>query len=108
MALGHSAIAYESCQKGLSKLEVDTERLGADLAESWEVLAEAVQTVMRRHGVTDAYEQLKELTRGRNIDREVLHQFIRSSALPEKEKSRLLEIKPEDYLGMAVKLSKNV
>ncbi len=108
VALGHSAIAYESCQKGLSKLEVDTERLGADLAESWEVLAEAVQTVMRRHGVTDAYEQLKELTRGRNIDREVLHQFIRSSALPEKEKSRLLEIKPEDYLGMAVKLSKNV
>ena len=108
VALGHSIIAYEACQKGLSKLEVDSERLGADLAESWEVLAEAVQTVMRRHGMPDAYEQLKELTRGRDIDREVLHQFIHSSALPEKEKNRLLEMKPEDYLGMAAKLAQDV
>ena len=108
VALGHSVIAYDSCQKGLNKLEVDAGRISADLEDSWEILAEAVQTVMRRHGMTDAYEQLKELTRGRGIDQKALHQFIRSSTLPKKEKSRLLEMKPEDYLGMAVKLAKNV
>ena len=108
VGLGHSLIAYESCQRGLGKLETDAERLNADLVDSWEILTEAVQTVMRRRGITDAYEQLRKLTRGQSIQREILHNFIRSSDLPEEDKNRLLELKPKDYLGIAAKLAKNV
>ena len=108
VGLGHSLIAYESCQRGLGKLEADVERLNADLVDSWEILAEAVQTVMRSRGITDAYEQLRKLTRGQSIQRETLHNFIRSSDLPEEDKNRLLELKPKDYLGIATELAKNV
>ena len=85
VALGHSLVALDSCQKGLAKLDADPGRLAADLDGRWEVLAEAVQTVMRRHGMADAYEQLKNLTRGREIDRSALISFINSLDLPEHE-----------------------
>jgi adenylosuccinate lyase len=106
--LGHSLIAYDSCQRGLAKLEADTTRIAADLDASWEVLAEAVQTVMRRHGVTDAYEQLKALTRGRPVNRELLHEFIESAAIPPEERKRLLALTPAAYIGHAVELARKI
>lgn len=108
VALGHSLLAYESCLKGLSKLEADPARMKADLDANWEVLAEAVQTVMRRHGIADAYDRLKELTRGRAIDRESLHAFIRGLLIPEKEKKRLLELTPATYIGKAAELARKL
>jgi adenylosuccinate lyase len=106
--LGHSLIAYDSCQRGLAKLEADTTRIAADLDASWEVLAEAVQTVMRRHGVTDAYEQLKALTRGRPVTREALREFIESAAIPPAERSRLLALTPASYVGHAAELARKI
>jgi len=98
---GHSLLAWDACLKGLGKLEVDREAMAADLDGAWEVLAEAVQTVMRRWGVADSYEQLKALTRGRPVDRATLHAFIRSAAIPEAERARLLALTPADYVGNA-------
>jgi adenylosuccinate lyase len=106
--LGHSVIAYEACQRGMTKLDASAETIAAELDESWEVLAEAVQTVMRRHGVADAYEQLKSLTRGRRITREILHEFIESAALPADERARLLALRPADYIGLAAKLARRI
>jgi adenylosuccinate lyase len=106
--LGHSLIAYDSCQRGLAKLEADTTRIAADLDASWEVLAEAVQTVMRRHGVTDAYEQLKALTRGRPVTREVLREFIESAPIPPAERRRLLALTPASYIGHAAELARKI
>ncbi len=108
VALGHSVVALESCQRGLDKLEADPERISADLAERWELLAEAVQTVMRRHGIDDAYEQLKALTRGRQIDAAALRTFIESAALPRDARQALLELRPERYLGLAPDLAREV
>jgi adenylosuccinate lyase len=108
VALGHSLIAFESCQSGLAKLDADRQRITADLADSWEVLAEAVQTVMRRHGIVDAYEQLKALTRGRKITANVLREFIESTQLPDDAKRRLEELKPVDYIGLAAVLADEV
>src|SRR3954466_8154899 len=93
-ALGHTLLAFESCLKGLGKLEADPARLAADLDANWEVLGEAVQTVMRRHGLPDPYEQLKALTRGKRIDADSMRAFIRGLALPEAAKKRLLELAP--------------
>jgi adenylosuccinate lyase len=102
VAFGHALLGYESCSKGMSKIDVDTERLREDLDANWQVLSEAVQTVMRRYGVKDAYEQLKELTRGKNgIDREALHGFIRNLAIPDDAKQRLLALTPQSYTGNA-------
>ena len=108
VALGHSLLAYEACLKGLAKLEADPARMQVDLEANWEVLAEAVQTVMRRHGLPDPYEQLKALTRGKRVDGEALRAFIRGLALPQGEKARLLELTPERYTGMAAELARKV
>jgi adenylosuccinate lyase len=108
VALGHSLLAYESCLKGLGKLEADPARMLEDLEANWEVLGEAVQTVMRRHGLPDPYEQLKQLTRGKRVDGEAMRAFIRGLALPETEKARLLKLTPAGYIGKAAELARKV
>jgi adenylosuccinate lyase len=109
VALGHALLAYDSCSKGLSKLEINTERLAEDLENAWEVLAEPIQTVMRRYGISDSYEQLKELTRGKSgITEHALHEFIDRLALPETEKTRLREMTPHNYLGKAAALARRI
>ncbi len=100
-AAGHCLIAYQSLRRGLGKLEVDRTRLDQDLEASWEVLAEAVQTVLRRYGVPDAYERLKELTRGQRIDRAGLLRFLDTLPLPDAEKKRLAALAPATYTGNA-------
>jgi adenylosuccinate lyase len=107
-ALGYCVLAYDACLRGLNKLEADRARMSSELEQSWEVLAEAVQTVMRRHGIADAYDQLKALTRGQGITREALHAFIAGLALPEQEKRRLLALTPSSYLGLAAELAKQI
>jgi adenylosuccinate lyase len=99
--IGHCALAYRSALKGLAKLEADPARMAADLDGCWEVLAEAVQTVMRRYGIEAPYEKLKALTRGQAVTRERLHDFIRSLAIPEADKARLLRMTPAGYTGNA-------
>ena len=108
VALAHSLLACQSCLKGLGKLESVPERLDADLENNWEVLGEAIQTVMRRHGIPDAYEQLKALTRGRPIDAKSLATFIDELEIPEQERQRLKALTPSAYLGAAVRLAKDV
>lgn len=99
--LAHSLIAWAATRKGLGKLEADTERLAADLDASWEVLAEPIQTVMRRYGIEKPYEKLKELTRGRAVDEETLRAFVDGLAIPEEAKAELRSLRPEAYLGSA-------
>ena len=106
--LGHSLLAVESCLRGLDKLEVDQERLQEDLAANPEVLAEAVQTVMRRYGIVDAYEQLKALTRGQSIERDTLGEFIAGLDIPEEARVRLAALSPSGYIGMAAQLAREV
>ncbi len=108
VAFGYSLLAYDSCLRGLGKLEVNPERLQADLDDAWEVLAEPVQTVLRRYNVEGAYEKLKELTRGKGITREALQAFIGSLDLPQDDKQRLLAMTPAGYVGKAVELAKRV
>ena len=108
VAVGYAVLAYDSCLRGLSKLEAERERLLADLDACWEVLAEPVQTVMRRYGVANPYEQLKELTRGKAITREALHAFIRGLGVPDAEKTRLLALTPATYVGLAAELAKRI
>ncbi len=109
VALGHTLLGYDSCAKGLARLEADRKRMAADLDRSWEVLAEAIQTVMRRYGVPGGYEKLKELTRGRDgITRETLHAFIKALAIPDAEKQRLLALTPATYTGKAAELAKRI
>ncbi|MFA6230261.1 MAG: adenylosuccinate lyase [Rhodanobacter sp.] len=107
-AFGHGLVALESLSKGLGKLTVNDDRLAADLDASWEVLAEAVQTVMRRHGLPEPYEQLKALTRGHGITRESMRTFITGLELPADAKQRLLELTPGGYVGLAAELAKNI
>jgi adenylosuccinate lyase len=104
-AFGHSVLAYDSALRGLAKLEVNETAIAADLDDCWEVLAEPVQTVMRRYGIENPYEQLKELTRGKGITREGLHRFIKSLPIPEPEKKRLLKMTPGSYVGKAAELA---
>ena len=106
VAIGHSMLAYGSLIAGLKKIELDPERIAQDLDRSWEVLGEAVQTVMRAHGIADAYEQLKSFTRGRLIDRASMREFIGSLELPSAEKERLLNLEPKTYVGLAPLLAK--
>src|SRR5438034_7731547 len=108
VALGHGLLAYESCLKGLGKLEADPARMLEDLEANWEVLGEAVQTVMRRYGLPDPYEQLKALTRGKRVDGEAMRAFIRGLALPEAEKARLLKLTPASYVGKAAELARRL
>mgnify|MGYP003606605522 CR=1 FL=1 len=107
-AFGHTLIALDALAKGLGKLQVNPERLAADLDASWEVLAEAVQTVMRRHGLPEPYEQLKALTRGQGITRESMRAFIEGLALPGEARQRLLDLTPASYTGLAEALAKNI
>ena len=107
-AFGHTLIALESLKKGLGKLTVNADRLAADLDASWEVLAEAVQTVMRRYGLPEPYEQLKALTRGQGITRESMHTFISGLDLPADAKQRLLVLTPGSYIGLADELAKAI
>jgi len=108
VALGHTLIAQQSLAKGLSKLEVDVERMAVDLANAWEVLTEALQTVMRAHGIADAYEQLKSMARGREVTQSVLHAFIDSLALPVSERTRLKQLTPANYIGYAADLARKI
>ena len=108
VAIGHSFVALLSADRGLGKLDADAEKIAADLDPAWEVLAEAIQTVMRAHGVADAYEQLKALTRGRAITQAILRDFIGTSSLPENDKQRLLKLTPAAYIGLAETLARNV
>ncbi len=108
VALGYSLLGCVSCLKGLNKLEANPAALRADLESTWEVLAEAVQTVMRRYGLPEPYEQLKALTRGKDITRESLQQFIAQLAIPEAERQRLLALTPWTYIGKAAELAKRI
>ena len=108
VALGHCLLGYTACLKGLEKLEADAARLAAVLDENWEVLAEAVQTVMRRYGVAGAYEKLKDLTRGKRLTRDALAELIRSLPIPDAERERLLALTPETYIGRAVDLARRI
>lgn len=106
VAMGYTLIGYDSCLRGLNKLEANPQRLTEDLDHNWEVLAEPIQTVMRRYNVANAYEELKELTRGKSgITRESLHAFIKNLAIPDEDKQRLLVLTPASYIGAAVKLA---
>lgn len=105
VAFGYATLAYASLATGLGKLELNEEALAEDLDASWEVLAEPIQTVMRRFGVQGAYEQLKEVTRGKTVTAEALHGLIRSLDIPEAEKERLLAMTPASYVGKAAELA---
>jgi len=106
VAFGHTLLAYDSLARGMARLGVGRAAIDADLDGAWEVLAEPVQTVLRRHGVAGAYEQLKDLTRGKAIDRDALHAFIRSAALPIEARDRLLALTPRSYVGKAAELAR--
>jgi adenylosuccinate lyase len=107
-ALGHTLLAYGACLRGLAKLEADPARLAADLEANWEVLTEAVQQVMRRHGVPDAYDQLKAISRGKRLERHELAAFVKNLPIPPEEKKRLLALTPAKYTGLAADLAKRV
>ncbi len=106
VALGYAALAYQSLMTGLNKLELNEEALADDLDAAWEVLAEPIQTVMRRFGVQGAYEKLKEVTRGKTVRAEDLHGLIRSLEIPQAEKDRLLAMTPASYTGKAAELAR--
>ena len=108
VAFGYTLLAYDSCLRGLNKLETNPERLAADLDATWEVLAEPVQTVMRRYGIENPYEQLKELTRGKGISKEALREFVLTLAIPQDAKDLLLAMTPANYIGIAEKLAKAI
>ncbi|MDC6132460.1 adenylosuccinate lyase, partial [Burkholderia gladioli] len=108
VAFGYSLLAYDALTRGIDKLEVNPARLNEDLDNCWEVLAEPVQTVMRRYGIENPYEQLKELTRGKGITREALQQFVGGLAIPQDAKDLLLAMTPGSYIGKAVELAKRI
>ncbi|OGT37289.1 MAG: adenylosuccinate lyase [Gammaproteobacteria bacterium RIFCSPHIGHO2_12_FULL_38_14] len=108
VAIGHAILAYQSTRKGIEKLEPNPEKIKHDLDHHWEILAEAIQTVMRRHKIEEPYEQLKAFTRGKQIDKLILHQFINNLSLPEATKRMLLELSPGDYIGYADQLAKRI
>ena len=108
VALGYALLGHDSLLRGLDKLEIDEAALAADLDAAWEVLAEPIQTVMRRYGLPNPYERLKELTRGKAITRESLREFIAALELPEAERERLLALTPAAYVGKAVELARRI
>jgi len=108
VAFGYTLLAFDSTLRGLNKLEANPQRLAEDLAEAWEVLAEPVQTVMRRFGVPNPYEQLKELTRGKGIEQKALREFIAKLPLPEADRQRLLDMTPASYIGKAADLARRI
>lgn len=108
VAMGYAVLAYSSLMTGLAKLELNEDALAADLDSSWEVLAEPIQTVMRRYGVPGAYEKLKEVTRGKSVTPEALHALVRSLDVPQADKDRLLAMTPASYIGKAIELARRV
>ena len=108
VGLGYALLAYDSCLRGLNKLEVNAAKIAEDLDQSWEVLAEPVQTVMRRYGIENPYEQLKELTRGKGISKDALQEFITKLAIPQEAKDLLMAMTPASYVGLAEKLAKDI
>ena len=108
VALGYALLAVTSLQRGIDKLEVAPEPIMADLNNAWEVLGEAIQTVMRRHGVPEPYEKLKAFTRGKTLDAESLRDFIRELQIPDDAKDRLLALTPDTYLGYAAELARSI
>ncbi|MCB1841510.1 MAG: adenylosuccinate lyase, partial [Halioglobus sp.] len=101
VGFGYSLIAYQACIKGIGKLELNAQRLREDLDSSWEVLAEPIQTVMRRHGIEQPYEKLKALTRGQAMTQEVIQAFVESLDIPEEARQALLALRPDTYIGNA-------
>jgi len=108
VGIAHSVIAFQSTLKGISKLDPNADRMNADLDDNWEVLAEPIQTVMRRYAIEKPYEKLKELTRGKRIDEASLHAFVESLAIPDDEKQRLKALSPATYIGNAVEQAKKL
>ena len=107
VALGYVVIAMRSALKGIDKLQVNGDAIRADIDDAWELLAEAVQTVMRRYGIPEPYEKLKALTRGQAVTKELIHGFIETLEIPASEKDRLLALTPDGYLGLAAKLARD-
>src|SRR5699024_4821770 len=103
-----SLIAYRSALKGIEKIEIDEVRINTDLETSWEILSEAVQTVMRRYGIPQPYEKLKDFTRGQHIDRDSLRAFIDTLDLPGEAKQQLLALTPQTYIGSAAQQAKEI
>jgi adenylosuccinate lyase len=109
VAFGYTLLGYDSCLRGLNKLEINPEKLALDLDASWEVLAEPIQTVMRRYGIQNPYEQLKELTRGKGgINKASLHTFISDLEIPSEAKQALLDMTPASYIGKATELANRI
>jgi adenylosuccinate lyase len=108
IGLGHSLLGYDSCLKGLGKLEADPIRIRSDLDQAWEVLAEPIQTVMRKAGVENAYDRLKDLTRGKTIDQKLIRDFIQDLPIPDADKQRLLALEPASYTGLAETLARKI
>ncbi len=108
VGFGYAVLAYDSCLRGLNKLEVNPSRIHDDLDATWEVLAEPVQTVMRRYGIENPYEQLKELTRGKGISKDALREFIGGLAIPQSAKDHLLAMTPANYIGIAAQLARKI
>ncbi len=109
IAMGHTLLSYDSCYKGLKKLEANLERIANDLENAWDLLAEPIQTIMRRCGLPNPYEQLKELTRGKDgITQETIHKFIDNLSIPNSEKKRLRTITPQNYIGKAAELARKI
>jgi adenylosuccinate lyase len=108
VAFGYSLLAYDACLRGIGKLEANPARIAVDLEDAWDVLAEAVQTVMRAHRVPGSYEKLKDLTRGKGgITREDLHAFVRTLPIPEDARARLMALTPATYIGLAARLARS-
>ena len=106
VGFGYTLIAIRSTVKGLGKLELNEERLADDLDHNWEVLAEPIQTVMRKVGMDHPYERLKELTRGRRVNAEIMRDFVKALPLPKADKERLMKLTPSTYIGLAPELAK--
>ena len=108
LAFGYSVQAMEQTVGGLKKVDVNIEKLGYDLDNNWEVLAEPIQTVLRKYGIPDAYDRLKELTRGKRISKEAIQEFVESlDAISEEDKSNLLLLSPANYIGLASEIVKD-
>jgi adenylosuccinate lyase len=107
-AVGHVLIALKSLSKGIDRLEVNSAAISADISNAWEVLGEAVQTVMRRYGIPEPYEKLKGLTRGQAVSKEILQDFIKTLDIPDEEIERLLALSPESYIGLAAEQARDI
>jgi adenylosuccinate lyase len=108
VAFGYTVLAFSAMRQGLEKLEANPKRLAEDLQGAWEVLAEPVQTVMRRYGIENPYEQLKAITRGKGIEQAALSGFIRTLSIPDADRQRLLAMTPASYIGKAAELARKI